>query len=74
MLAFYEVTNGFRKSKEEADELPQKAAGLRGDLYYWRCSSGRLTELIVLLRDMLTLYKVEKPGGFYKVLLHMDGM
>lgn len=74
MLAFYEVTNGFRKSKEETDELPQKAAGLRGDLHYWRRSNGRLTEPIVLLRDMLTLYKVEKPGGFYKVLLHMDGM
>lgn len=74
MLAFYEVTNGFRKSKEETDELPQKAAGLRGDLYDWRRSRGRLTELIVLLRDMLMLYKVEKPGGSYKVLFHMDGM
>lgn len=68
------MTNGFRKSKEETDELPQKAAGLRGDLFDWRRSSGRLTELIVLLKDMLRLYKVEKPGGFYKVLHHMDGM
>lgn len=68
------MTNGFRKSKEETVELPQKAAGLRGDLFDWRRSSGRLTELIVLLKDMLRLYKVEKPGGFYKVLHHMDGM
>lgn len=60
LLAFDEVTNGVRKLKEGKATMSSRRRPLvcAGDLYSWQPSCSRLTELIVLLSGVLTLYEV----------------
>lgn len=60
LLAFDEVANGVRKLKEGEAAMNSRGRPpvCAGDLSSWQPSCSRLTELIVLLSGVLTLYEV----------------